>query len=94
MISRQQVEAFLRRKPGNDAQHRRVVVPGFQSEAVQQVAAAVALSLHALRGVMRGNLAVRFRVPLVVIHAVQDALQVRRTLLQYAFEPGAQLARL
>ncbi len=89
-----QVEALLRNKPRHDPDHRRRILHAVQSKFTKKIGAALVLPGQVFRRVVRRQPAVRGRVPLRIVHAIQNAAQVSRAPAQHAVEAVAEFRRL
>ncbi len=84
---RNQVEAFLRGKARDDADHGQLRVGGGHAEFRQQVLLALRLLAQVLRTEVAGRILVGFGVPLVIIDAVENSRYGRRAGAQHALQP-------
>src|SRR5215471_19168314 len=68
------IKSLLRGKAGDDAEHRSIVFYVRSAKGMQQITLAVGFAAQIFHGIMRGDSAVRFWIPLGVIHPVQNAV--------------------
>ena len=89
-----QVDALLRHQPGDHPEHRRVRVLGQVAFALEVGLAGRLVLEHRLRRVVRRDVRVGGRVPLVVVAPVDDARRACRARPPGALQPAAELGRL
>src|SRR5262249_52574651 len=80
-----QVKSFLRRKARDNPDYRQLYVSFLQPELAQQVVFALFLTVKAFRRILADYQLVFGRIPLAVVHAVQDPADGPRARGQYAF---------
>ena len=86
----QQIETFLIRHARDDS-NQRSVLRVLNTKLIQQIDLALLLASQVLGGIVGNQPRILFRIPLSVVHTVENPRQVGCTLVKNAFQSATKL---